>query len=127
MYPSMLFVSASTDYPPIVPPTSSPSVDEIYVQNLPQNFKDILEECTKKMTVDCSEEIVTNMINSKTPVSDNCCKKLVDMGLKCHKALVRLFVGLPEAKGYASQIYGNGAIVYNNCALLANKASPAPF
>lgn len=116
MPPSMLFVSAAyTDYPPIIPPTSPPSLDEIYVQN----FKDFLEEC--------SEEIVTNMINSKTPVSDNCCNMLVDMGLKWHKALVRLFVGLPEAKRYASQIYGNGAVVYNNCAFLANKASPAPF
>lgn len=103
----------------------APSPDERYAQNLPNSFKEFVTECAKKMATHCSEEVVISLFNA-TKVSDHCCQKLVEMGYDCHIALVKIFVGLPEAKGYKSTILENGDKVYNECALVVKNKPIAP-
>ncbi|KAM7472870.1 hypothetical protein LguiA_011053 [Lonicera macranthoides] len=122
---TILFAAPSISVEAPTEAYEAPSPDEQYAQNLPKSFKEFVTECAKKMATHCSEEVVISLFNA-TKVSDHCCQKLVEMGYDCHIALVKIFVGLPEAKGYKSTILENGDKVYNECELVVKNKPIAP-
>ncbi|EOY09207.1 Uncharacterized protein TCM_024608 [Theobroma cacao] len=88
-------------------------------------FYQFLEECTKKMSQKCGQNVVGSIFGD-TVTSDECCQELVRMGKTCHDDMVKFFVSLPELKLNASDVYAEGEQVWNDCVSRAASPSPSP-
>ncbi|XVE61105.1 hypothetical protein DITRI_Ditri06bG0013100 [Diplodiscus trichospermus] len=74
-----------------------------------------IEECTKKITADCGDIVVRNVVEN-LETSQKCCGELVNlMGKTCHDDLLRFFVSLPELELNATEVYAKGDEVWNTC------------
>lgn len=105
---------------PPPPPAEAPSPEEEYLNSIPQDVKDFVDNCTRSVSPKCGEQIVGSLINARK-VHTKCCHQLVNMGLKCHIAIVNLFSGMPDVKEAEKTIKGNSHRVFRHCVKLVKK------
>ncbi|OIT20432.1 PREDICTED: uncharacterized protein LOC109220176 [Nicotiana attenuata] len=103
------------------PPQEEDEHDK-YINSLPKDLLNFVENCTKKFPLKCGDKVI-NAINEKGNVDKKCCHDLVKMGLKCHKALIKVYIGLPEVKDKIDPkvVKHNANKVFKKCVALDKK------
>ncbi|VFQ97690.1 unnamed protein product [Cuscuta campestris] len=104
-------------------PAASPehkSQQQWYMDSLPKNVTEFLDNCTDHMSVDCATEVISAML-LRRDVSDVCCGDLVLMGIECHSSLVKLFIHSPDQKANAPLIIANSQRVFDYCTVVDRK------
>ncbi|KAK6117827.1 hypothetical protein DH2020_048425 [Rehmannia glutinosa] len=90
------------------------------------------EKCLEKLTEECGFEIFRGIFGNGA-VSDQCCVKLVAMGRRCHRKILKATVRLPEmSKREKKLIKMRDAKIWSECVLVSdalkfgNSPSPSP-
>ncbi|CAH9076613.1 unnamed protein product [Cuscuta europaea] len=91
-----------------------------YIDSLPKNVTEFLDNCTDHMVLECAEEVI-NAILLMGSISDACCTDLVSMGVECHTSLVKLFVNSPLHKANAPTIIANSQRIFDDCTIVDRK------
>ncbi|CAI9098636.1 OLC1v1035315C1 [Oldenlandia corymbosa var. corymbosa] len=116
-------------------PADSPdnSPDDKNIKHIPKKLKEFVEECTKHISNDCADEIVAALYNpdkkKEVNIDAKCCHQLVRIGLKCHDAIVKVFIGLPGVHKDAKVIKRNSHRVFHSCEIIDKRnqhLSPPP-
>ncbi|OWM72279.1 protein DOWN-REGULATED IN DIF1 11-like [Punica granatum] len=77
--------------------------------------EDFLNECKRKMGLECGDAININLFGRGTPpYFDDCCHKLVEMGRECHDGVVTKHL-LLKPQDYADKILQKSVRVWNHC------------
>lgn len=116
--PSPLVFSFENEY--ISSPTESPSSADM----LSIEFERFVTKCGENLSNNCGREIRNDLLGI-AEVSGYCCGQLVEMGLICHKGMVRLASSITDNEKEASTITSNSARVYNRCAKIISSSAPS--
>lgn len=116
----------SEAYPPVPSKDFPTSEDpELPPEPSPGYYKR-LEECANRMTQPCADEIFEGIFNHGEPLTENCCRTLLDMGYVCHNGFVRVLLVLPGLKVKASEALPKSLQMWNKCVSVVEAESPAP-
>ncbi|KAK4795808.1 hypothetical protein SAY86_028134 [Trapa natans] len=75
---------------------------------------EVLNECKRKMGLQCGNVDSIYLLGRGTPYSDDCCDKLIEMGLDCHNGVVsKHLVGKPQE--YIDEIFTKSDWIWNHC------------
>ncbi|KAG8366814.1 hypothetical protein BUALT_Bualt16G0006900 [Buddleja alternifolia] len=80
---------------------SSPLSNEQFTSSF--QYEEFLEQCEKRMTSDCADQIIENIFKDDKSVNKTCCSKLINMGPDCHKELLNREKTLHEDKKYIAK------------------------
>ncbi|KAL7135724.1 hypothetical protein ABFS83_11G116900 [Erythranthe nasuta] len=83
-------------------------------EKLTPQYKHFLEECEKRMTEKCSEEIFQDIFQNKT-ITKKCCYKLVDMGPDCHRVMIQREKDLIKSKKERNTIVSRSENLWKRC------------
>ncbi|MCD7471587.1 hypothetical protein HAX54_012086 [Datura stramonium] len=108
--------------PPTIPPSEKEDTHDKYINSLPKNLIEYIENCTKYLPVKCGEKVLNATLENGN-VGKKCCHDLVGMGLKCYKTLVKVYIGLPEVKDKIDSkvVKSNVKKVFKKCVALDKK------
>nr|GLL20217.1 hypothetical protein DM860_000705 [Ipomoea trifida]GMC58378.1 protein DOWN-REGULATED IN DIF1 11-like [Ipomoea batatas]GMC61150.1 protein DOWN-REGULATED IN DIF1 11-like [Ipomoea batatas]GMC63355.1 protein DOWN-REGULATED IN DIF1 11-like [Ipomoea batatas]GMC64937.1 protein DOWN-REGULATED IN DIF1 11-like [Ipomoea batatas] len=101
--------------------TESRSQQQWYIDYLPKNVTEFLDNCTEHMALDCATEVITAMVTKGQPPSEICCGDLMLMGIECHTSLMKVYVNSPEGKPNAAVITSNSRRVFDECVAVDKK------
>ncbi|CAK8561636.1 unnamed protein product [Lathyrus sativus] len=80
----------------------------------PENSK-FLATCVEQVGSDCGEEVYNKLVHDKD-VSQQCCKKLVQSGQKCHTSMAKALIRTPPMKNVdAIQFLKKNKKIYSDC------------
>ncbi|KAK4337611.1 hypothetical protein RND71_042098 [Anisodus tanguticus] len=98
------------------PPTMKEDEHDKYINSLPKDLIKFVENCTKYLPLKCGEKVIEDILD-KGNVDKKCCHDLVRMGYKCHKSLIKVYIGLPEVKNKIDPkvIKSNAKKVFKKC------------
>ncbi|KAI8527183.1 hypothetical protein RHMOL_Rhmol12G0056100 [Rhododendron molle] len=83
-----------------------------------QNF---LTECRKKVNHgQCGWQIGNELYTGNVTVDQQCCSRLVDMGEKCHKELLKDYLSSPDhANINATEVWRRSDILWSRCSKIS--------
>ncbi|CAL9248799.1 unnamed protein product [Arabidopsis halleri] len=77
--------------------------------------KDYILACPKKPNPKCEDEIFNNMLDETTPVTDECCRDVLNTGKDCHLAMVKIIFSTYDYKNIASKAILKTKQAWNDC------------
>jgi hypothetical protein len=97
--------------------------DKIYhtcdLVSRPENTTN-LATCVEQIGSDCGEEVFNGIVNGKN-VTEQCCGKLVKMGLNCHTNMAKALIRTPEMKDVdAIQFLEKNKKIFDHCKSIIN-------
>lgn len=110
--------------PPTIPPSQKEeNAHEKYINSLPKELVEYLENCTKYLPNKCGVKVLNATLHGKGDIDKKCCHDLVGMGLKCYKNLIKVYIGLPEVKDKidSKDVKSNVKKVFEKCVDLDKK------
>ncbi|CAH8266681.1 unnamed protein product [Arabidopsis lyrata] len=88
--------------------------------------KDYILACPKKPSPKCEDEIFNNMLDEMTPVTDECCRDVLNTGKDCHLAMVKIIFSTYDYKNIASKAIPKSKQTWNDCIRRVGNTIGAP-
>ncbi|EFH53171.1 hypothetical protein ARALYDRAFT_904700 [Arabidopsis lyrata subsp. lyrata] len=88
--------------------------------------KEYILACPKKPSPKCEDEIFNNMLDETTPVTDECCRDVLNTGKDCHLAMVKIIFSTYDYKNIASKAIPKSKQAWNDCIRRVGNTIGAP-
>ncbi|KAG5521046.1 hypothetical protein RHGRI_033561 [Rhododendron griersonianum] len=88
---------------------------------LTEGQQDFLTECRKKLAPgQCGWQIGNELYTGNATVDQQCCSRLLDMGEKCHKELLKNYLSSPDhANINATEVWQRSDILWSRCSKIS--------